>query len=72
MPTKKEAVDYFLKNGVNHPEAMEEEVKEMEKMFLHRHKTLGEDNHSYHAEGYVDYEPPPAPEPEPEPSPPPK
>lgn len=66
MPTKKEAVNYFLKNGVNHPESMEEEVKEMEKMFLHRHKTLGEDNHSYHADGYVDYEPPPAPAPAPE------
>lgn len=58
MPTKKEAVDYFLKNGVNHPEAMKEEQKKMDKMFLHRHKTLGEDNHVYHAEGYVDYEPP--------------
>mgnify|MGYP005998441319 CR=1 FL=1 len=66
MPTKKEAVDYFLKNGVNHPKAMEEEVKEMEKMFLHRHKTLGEDNHSYHSGEVFNYEPPPAPEPEPE------
>lgn len=65
MPTKKEAVDYFLKNGVNHPEAMKEEQKKMDKMFLHRHKTLGEDNHVYHAEGYVDYEPPPAPAPAP-------
>ena len=68
MPTKKEAVDYFLKNGVNHPEAMKEEQKKMDKMFLHRHKTLGEDNHVYHAEGYVDYEPPPAPAPAPAPS----
>ena len=68
MPTKKEAVDYFLKNGVNHPEAMKEEKDEMDKVFRHRHETLGEDNHYYHAEGYVDYEPP-APEPEPEPAP---
>jgi len=63
MPTKKEAIDYFLKNGVNHPESMKEELKEMDKLFLHRHKTLGEDNLVYHADGYVDYEPP---EPEPE------
>lgn len=70
MPTKKEAVDYFLKNGVNHPEAMKEERDEMEKMFLHRHKTLGEDNHSYFSGEVFSYEPPePAPEPEPEPAP---
>ncbi len=64
MPTKKEAIDYFLKNGVNHPESMKEEQKVMDKLFLHRHKTLGEDNLVYHADGYVDYEPPaPAPAP---------
>lgn len=68
MPTKKEAVDYFLKNGVNLPEAMKEEKKEMDKIFLHRHKTLGEDNLVYHSDEYVDYEPP-APEPAPAPAP---
>jgi len=61
MPTKKEAVDYFLKNGVNHPEVMKAEKDEMDRVFRHRHETTGEDNHYYHADGYVEYT-----EPEPE------
>jgi len=67
MPTKKEAVDYFLKNGVNHPEVMKAEKDEMDRVFRHRHETTAEDNHYYHVEGYVEYTEP-APEPEPEPS----
>ena len=66
MPTKKEAVNYFLKNGVNHPESMKEEKDEMDKVFKHRHETLGEDNYYYHAEGY---DPEASPEPAPAPAP---
>tara|TARA_R100000951_G_scaffold69217_1_gene58301 strand:+ start:15917 stop:16126 length:210 start_codon:yes stop_codon:yes gene_type:complete len=66
MPSKKESVDYFLKNGVNHPEAMKEEQKKMDKMFKTRHLSSGEDNHIYHSESYVEYtEPEPAPAPAP-------
>ena len=64
MPTKKEAVDYFLKNGVNHPETMKEEKTEMDKVFRHRHETLGEDNHYYFSGESYNHEPAPEPEPE--------